>query len=174
MKFKKLPNKKYSIIYADPPWKYNDQMPSKSKAINHYSTLSTKDICKLPVRDITEDNALLFIWVTGPHLEEALQVVSAWGFKYRTVAFVWHKENRKNIGYYTFSSCEYVLVAKRGKIPEGKASREQQFLSLESTKHSEKPKEVQERIEIMFPTHKKIELFARNKRRGWTSWGNEV
>jgi N6-adenosine-specific RNA methylase IME4 len=128
----------------------------------------------MPVRQIAKEDCLLFMWATSPHLEQAIELGSAWGFEYKTVAFVWEKQ-KTNPGYYTLSQCEMCLVGKKGKIPSPRGSRkERQFLSAMRGKHSEKPDEVRQRICKMFPTQKKVELFARTVPEGWSVWGNQV
>ena len=84
---------KYHIIYADPPWQYR-QSKGQGVAENHYPTMSVKEICNLPVSSIADKNSALFLWTTFPQLPEAFQVMSAWGFTYKTVAFVWVKQNK--------------------------------------------------------------------------------
>ena len=120
------------------------------------------------------DDALLFLWSSSPHLPQALDLLSAWGFAYATVAFVWDKQ-RANPGYYTLSQCELCVVGKRGRIPQPRGARNvRQFLSEMRGEHSAKPAEVRRRIEAMFPTQRKLELFARTAAEGWDCWGNEV
>lgn len=170
---------KYSIIYCDPPYDYagrkqHGKVAENASADTHYDTMVLADLKKLKVADIAEDNALLFQWTTSPHLPQALELMSAWGFKYSTIAFVWYKE-KTNPGYYTLSECEICLVGRKGSIPKPRGSRkERQFLSALRGKHSEKPEEIRRRIEKMFPEQKKVELFARKPTEGWAVWGNEV
>jgi N6-adenosine-specific RNA methylase IME4 len=171
-----LPDRTYSIVYADPPWAYKGrkQFDFGGDVVHQYPTLSTKELCALDVPSICEDDALLFMWVTSPLLPDGLKVMAAWGFEYATVAFVWDKQ-RINPGYYTLSQCELCIAGKRGKIPQPRGSlNERQFLSTLRGAHSAKPKEVRRRIQRMFPTHDRIELFARECPLGWDAWGNEV
>jgi N6-adenosine-specific RNA methylase IME4 len=176
-----LPTDKYSIIYADPPWDYKGQKQHNGKggketggAVKHYSTVTTKEMKKWAISSICEKDCLLFMWATSPHLDQAIELGKAWGFEWATVAFVWDKQ-RVNPGFYTMSQCELCLVFKRGKIPKPRGARNVRQLVLELRgKHSAKPDEVRYRIEQMFPTQKKIELFARKKASGWDSWGDEV
>ena len=129
---------------------------------------------KLKISAIADDDSLLFMWASNPHLEQATDLGKAWGFKYKTVAFVWDKQ-RVNPGYYTMSQVELCLVGKRGRIPQPRGARNvRQFLSSPRGIHSSKPEEVRQRIEQMFPTQKKIELFARTEAPGWDHWGNGV
>ena len=171
-------NKKYDIIVADPPWQYKEKVfhgnKINSSAEHHYSTMSLADLKKMDIKSIAEKDCLMFMWATGPLLDEAMELMKAWGFKYKQVAFVWDKR-RVNPGSYTMTQCEFVLVGKRGKIPGPRGARNmKQFLSEKCTTHSTKPEEVQKRIEDMFPTQSKLEMFARSTRQGWDSFGNEV
>lgn len=186
-----LPNKKYDIIYADPPWDYGGklQFDKSSKSADEinlqkkifissanfkYPTVKTKDLMKIPIQEIAKDDCLLFMWVTNPHLAQGLELAKAWGFEYRTVAFVWDKMVH-NPGQYTMSYCELCLVFKKGKIPTPRGARNiKQIVRVPRGAHSEKPKEVLEGIEKMFPSQEKIELFARNKPDGWDVWGLDV
>lgn len=173
-----LPTTKFSIIYCDPPWDYKGQtqhtkVAASGGAKTHYPTVELKKMKKWPIEKIAEDDALLFMWTSSPHLDQAIELGKAWGFKWATVAFVWEKK-KPNPGFYTMSSIEMCLVFKRGKIPKPRGSRnERQFLSEKRTHHSAKPDEIRDRIRRMFPTQKKIELFARKKSRGWKVWGND-
>lgn len=186
--FPKLPNKKYSVIYADPPWHYNGKMQYDksgkvdcnknwekgifiSSACFKYPTVKTKDLMKLNIPDILENDSLLFMWTTNPHLSQAIDLGKSWGFDYKTVAFVWNKMNH-NPGQYTLSYCEMCLLFKKGRIPRPRGARNiKQLIEMPRRKHSEKPEQVADGIEKMFPTQSKIELFARNRRKGWDSWG---
>lgn len=186
-----FPEKKYDIIYADPPWDYGGKMQfdkSGKKDVNvdwknnifisaanfKYPTLKTKEMMKIPVHEIAKDDCLLFMWATNPHLEQAIQLGNAWGFEYKTVAFVWDKMNH-NPGQYTLSYCELCLVFKRGKIPQPRGARNiKQLVRVPRGEHSEKPITVLRNIEEMFPTQDRIELFARHKPEGWDVWGLDV
>lgn len=186
-----LPNKKYDVIYADPPWDYGGKLqfdksskgidkldPNKkifiSSACFKYPTLKTTELKKLKLKDITKDDCLLFMWTTNPHLEQALDLGKSWGFQYRTVAFVWDKMSH-NPGQYTLSNCELCLLFKKGKIPSPRGDRNvQQLVRLPRGKHSEKPNEILQMITRMFPTQEKIELFARSNNNGWDCWGLDV
>lgn len=136
--------------------------------------MKNEDIYNLPIQNITDENCLLFIWVTSPKLDIGLKTIEAWGFKYKTVAFVWDKMSHMP-GNYTVSNCELCLVAKKGAIPKPRGARNEfQLVREKRTIHSKKPEEVRKRIERMFPMQNKIELFARIKADGWDCWGNEV
>lgn len=175
-----FPTKRYSIIYADPPWEYAAGRSLAKKSLlsgedhSHYMYMSHEELCSLPVGNIAEEKCLLFMWVTGPKLNEAFEVGSKWGFDYSTIAFVWEKQ-RINPGYYTLSSVELCLVFRKNGIPLPRGKRNvREFLSQHVDKHSKKPEEVRNRITLMFPTQRKIELFARCRTEGWDAWGNEV
>jgi N6-adenosine-specific RNA methylase IME4 len=169
----------YGILYADPPWDYKGQTQfmgdnPTSSAERHYPTMTLAELKTLDVGAVCADDALLFLWSSSPHLPQALDLLSAWGFAYATVAFVWDKQ-RANPGYYTLSQCELCVVGKRGRIPQPRGARNvRQFLSEMRGEHSAKPAEVRRRIEAMFPTQRKLELFARTAADGWDCWGNEV
>lgn len=173
----------YQIIYADPPWAYrqkqiNFQSYDKGKkyendVTEHYQTMSNEDIKNLDVRSLADDDCLLFLWVTSPNLDIGIETGKAWGFEFKTVAFVWDKQ-RTNYGFYTLSQIELCLVFKKGRIPKKSANNIKQFLSEKLSEHSKKPQEIRNRIENMFPLQSKIELFARQKTEGWDVWGNEV
>ncbi len=189
--YPQLPTAKFDIIYADPPWDYNGKMQfdnsstdsenidlSKkifiSSAVFKYPTLKTKELMKLQVQEIAKDDCLLFMWATNPHLDQAIELGKAWGFEYRTVAFVWDKM-KHNPGIYTLSNCELCLVFKRGKIPTPRGARNvQQLIRSPRKGHSEKPIEVIQAIERMFPHHERIELFARREANGWSAWGLDM
>lgn len=186
-----LPLKKYDIIYADPPWDYGGKMQFDksstrsedmdwsrkifiSSANFKYPTLKTKQMAAIPIMEIASDDCLLFMWVTNPHLAQGIELGQAWGFEYKTVAFIWDKMVH-NPGKYTLSYCEMCLVFKRGRIPSPRGSRnEKQLIRSPRGDHSVKPEEVRQSIERMFPTQSKIELFARRKPSKWDVWGLDV
>lgn len=188
-----LPEKKYDIIYADPPWHYGGKMqfdkssvakeelnPNRkifiSAAEFKYPTVKTEDLKTMEVDKFAKDDSLLFMWATSPHLTQAISLGEAWGFEYRTVAFIWNKMVH-NPGQYTLSNCEMCLVFKRkgGKIPRPRGARNvQQLINSPRRAHSMKPDDVREKIHLMFPTQDKIELFARGKFKNWDEWGLDV
>ena len=189
--FPALPKKKYDIIYADPPWHYNGKMQFDksgksadqidlrknifiSAAEFKYPTVKTSELKKLPVHEIAKDDCLLFMWTTNPHLDQAIELGTAWGFEYKTVAFVWDKMVH-NPGQYTLSNVEMVLVFKRGRIPKPRGARNvQQLVRSARRAHSQKPDEIVHLIDRMFPTQSKIELFARARFDKWDAWGIEM
>jgi len=175
--------KKYSVIYADPPWKYGNRKyqdggrPVDSLA-SRYSVMTTDDICSLPVRTIACKDSALFLWTTDSHLPDALRVMESWGFTYRTVAFQWVKQYRTgsicyNFGYYTMKSVELCLLGLRGSMQ--RVSHNVKGLVLaERTSHSRKPNEIRQAIVSLFGDRPRIELFAREITAGWDVWGNEA
>ena len=172
--------KKYEIIYADPAWQYKTKESlAKTSILNgelntHYGTMTIAELGGLPLGSISDKNSMLFMWVVSPMLDDGIELMKKWGFKYSTIAFIWHKQ-RANPGHYTMSECEICLVGRRGKIPTPRGARNvRQFLSEMRGKHSAKPTEIRKRIETMFPTQTKLEMFARQSAEGWDTWGNEV
>lgn len=186
-----LPDKKYEIIYADPPWDYGGKMQFDKSSIKSenigwtrdifissanfkYPTVKTEKLKQIPISDISADNCLLFLWSTNPHLAQAIQLGEAWGFEYKTVAFVWDKMSH-NPGQYTLSNCELCLLFKKGKIPRPRGARNiQQLVRSPRREHSRKPDEVREYIIKMFPSQSRIELFARNHYENWDVWGLDL
>lgn len=168
----------YQIIYADPPWRY-DQKGLQGAAEKHYSTMSLEDICKLPVGSISAKDSILFLWATFPQLPAALRVISAWGFKYKTVAFLWLKKNRKadswffGLGFWTRGNAEVCLLATRGH-PRRKSNKVHQFIISPIEGHSKKPDITRDKIVELAGDVPRIELFARQTTPGWDVWGNEV
>lgn len=186
-----LPKKKYQVIYADPPWDYGGKMQYDrssiksenegferdifiSSAMFKYPTLKLKELIELDVPSISDDNCILFMWTTGPQLENSIKLGVAWGFEYKTVAFVWDKKVH-NPGRYTLSQTEFVLAFKKGKFPTPRGARNvRQLLSIHRGEHSVKPTAVINGITKMFPLQDKIELFARYNFNGWDNWGLEI
>jgi len=177
--------KKYQIIYADPPWKYRQ---GKSMGTNfqgaadaQYPCLDYKEIGELPIKKLSEEKCILFLWVTFPMLKEGIYVLEQWGFTYKTVAFTWLKTNNSNlkfffgIGYYTKSNAEICLLGTKGSAHSlVKDNSISQVIITPKTKHSRKPQEARNKIVQLVGDLPKIELFARNKTEGWDVWGNEV
>ena len=175
-----FPNKKYQIIYADPPWQYNDKMKGHQGAETHYKTQSKQWISRLPVKNIAEDICCLFLWVTSPLLEEGIKVLEDWGFKYKTVVFCWSKYTKNgklvsNLGRWTMGNIELCLLGVKGKPNCWRVDKAiKQLVQAERTKHSTKPQEVRKRIVQLLGDRSRIELFARQQTPGWDVWGNEV
>lgn len=174
-----LPDAKYRVIYADPPWSYGNsgvitESDNYGRAARHYPSMTISELCALgsQVRKMAETNAVLFMWVTSPLLEEAFEVVNAWGFQYKT-SFVWDKI-RHNFGHYNSVRHELLLVCTRGSCTPDNAKLYDSVVSLErSDKHSEKPEEFRQMIDSLYTWGKRIELFARTRADGWEAWGNE-
>ena len=168
-----LPDKKYNIIYADPPWAYQTAVKR-----THYQRMKTQNICDLQVKDISDDNCVLFIWGTWTHVEDVQRVIKTWGFEYKTCAFLWYKKTKNNkaffgMGSYTRANSEFCLIAMKGKLKRVNASI-RQVIESEIEKHSKKPDEVRNNIVELYGDLPRIELFAREKSEGWDSWGNEL
>ena len=145
-----------------------------SAAIFKYPTLKLKQLMELDVNSIAAENCILFMWTTGPQFANSIELGQAWGFEYKTVAFVWDKQVH-NPGRYTLSQTEFVLAFKKGRFPTPRGARNvRQLVSVHRGKHSEKPEIVIDSITKMFPTQKKIELFARKNYVGWDNWGLEI
>lgn len=176
-----MSEKKYNIIYADPPWKYKvySNKGLGRSAESHYPTMSIEDICALPVGNLAEKDCALFLWVTMPCLKEGIAALEAWGFTYKTIAFVWVKQNKKadslflGMGHWTRSNVEFCVLATKGKPKRVSASVHQVIMS-HIERHSKKPKEARDRILELMGDLPRVELFAREKTDGWDVWGNEV
>ena len=158
------------MIYADPPWSYNDKQNTETLggAEKHYPTMPLNDICALPVP--VEDNAVLFLWVTSPLLEDCFKVINAWGFTYKS-SFVWDKI-RHNMGHYNSVRHEFLLVCTKGSCVPDVAKLYDSVQSIERTDHSRKPKEFRDIINTLYPAGNRLELFAREAPEGWDVWGN--
>ena len=173
-----LPIGTYNIIYADPPWRY-EQRKVQGAAENHYPTMSIDELCALPVETLAEKDCLLFLWATFPQLPEALRLIRAWGFTFKTVAFVWLKLNKKSptwfygLGYWTRGNAEICLLAKRGK-PKRRSAGVHQFIISPVEEHSKKPDVTRDKIIELAGDLPRVELFARQTSPGWDVWGNEV
>ena len=173
--------KQYNVIYADPPWEYKtySKKGKGRSAERHYPTMTLEQIKALPVADIAADDCTLFMWTTTPLLEDSFAVLRAWGFQYKTVAFVWVKQNKKSdglfwgMGHWTRANAEFCILASKGHPKRISASVHQVILS-HVEEHSKKPDETRERIVALVGDLPRIELFARQKAVGWDSWGNEV
>ena len=171
----------YSIIYADPPWNYKvwSKKGESRSAASHYEIMSKKDIQNLPIFKLAAENAVLFLWVTYPCLEEGLELLEHWGFKYKTCAFSWVKRNKKasswfwGMGYWTRANNEICLLATKGNIKRISASVHQ-IIDTPIETHSKKPAIVRDKIVQLMGDLPRIELFAREKVEGWDVWGNEV
>ena len=183
-------SKKYQIIYADPAWSHYNNMSvsveqNKAKDFisrNPYPVMSTEDIKALPIKDIADENCILFIWTTDYHLSRCCEVINAWGFEYKTVGFAWQKLTKDNkpvtfMGNYTMKSgIELCLLATKGKGFQKwiKKRNVRALVQAQREEHSKKPDEVRNRIVQLLGERPRIELFARQKTDGWDVWGNEL
>lgn len=178
-----LPAKTYQVIYADPPWSYGSRGARGGKFGKlDYSSMPTADICDLPVSQITDRNAALFLWATGSLMPDALAVIAAWGFSFTRIDKVWAKKTSGGkphaaVGPWGMSDAEFLLLAVRGSMASKQA--ETQYVITEAAypgKHSRKPALFREQIDRRFPQAQgaRIELFARDAAKGWDCWGNEA
>lgn len=183
--------KKFDIILCDPPWAYDGTNNlAKSSCVTGkedqvYDTTYSTNLNDVGehLQRVCADRSLLYMWVTGPIMQQGLNLMKSWGWDFATIAFVWEKE-RTNPGYYTLSSTEFIIVGKRGGIPNntkgsvpryrGCSHRVRQFQQTPRLGHSEKPELFHELIETMHPATNKLELFARRHRKGWTCLGNAL
>ena len=175
-----LPNKKYQIIYADPPWGFNFR---NRKGLSQqakdclYDTMTPQDIIDLPVKKITDTNCVLFLWIMDSQMQLALDVIKSWGFVYKTVAFTWVKLAKTKYhfggGNWTRSNPEQCLLATKGNIKRLSASV-RQLIVEPRREHSRKPDRIRDDIIELMGDLPRIELFAREKTDGWDVWGNEV
>lgn len=185
---------RFDLILADPPWRYDFAQARTSRIEAHYPTMALADICALDVPSICNPQAILFLWATAPKLREGLEVMAAWGFEYKTFD-VWFKvqvdkhrhqlvlgdalrpagNQKKGLGYYWRNRHEPLLCGTRGGFsPPSPSRRLESGFGAEVREHSRKPDIARQRIETMYPTASKIELFAREEHRGWAHWGNEL
>lgn len=172
---------KYDVIYADPPWEYRHTFGGLSSCgAVPYATLNQEELHKLPVNKLANKDCLLLLWVTMPMLQEGLDTIKAWGFKYKTCAFTWVKTNPKSggiysgLGHWTNGNAELCLLATKGH-PKRVSKSVKQIVTYPRGKHSAKPPIVRDRIKsLMGDDLKYIELFARQETDGWDVFGDEV
>lgn len=172
--------KTYKIILCDPPWRF-ETWSEKGKGRGpeqHYETISLEEIKALAVDKLADKNCALFLWVTSPMLEKAFEVIHAWGFEYKCVAFNWIKRNAdgsifKGLGFHTRSNAEWCLLATKG-APKRISCDVEQVLITKLREHSRKPDEIRNRIVKLYGDVTRIELFARQRFDGWDVWGNEA
>ena len=162
--------KLYGVIYADPPWRYDNGTPGR-EIERHYPTMSDDEICALPVP--CAKDCVLYLWATAPRLESGLAVMNAWGFKYKTQA-VWDKV-RVGMGFWFRGQHEILMVGVRGKVsPPAQAQRTPSVIRCPRGRHSAKPDKVRDMIAEWFPDVPRLEMFSRLKRQGWDVFGNQV
>ncbi len=166
--------KRFRVVYADPPWQYgNTQMDGFKEQRDHYRTMPLDEICSMPIKEMVEDNAVLFLWATSPILEESFEVISAWGFKYKA-SFVWDKVKHV-MGHYNSVRHEFLLICTRGSCLPDIHKLIDSVQTIERGEHSVKPNEFREIIDTIYPNGNRIELFARGKTaNGWDAFGNEA
>lgn len=184
-----LPRRRFRVVYADPPWSFAtwSHRGQGKGASQHYATMSLDDIAALPVSAICADDAALFLWVVQPMLPDALRLIEAWGFAFKTVAFAWVKlkgrqdrlfyageDVRLGLGYHTRSGFEQCWLATRGKGYARLCRGEPQVVFAPLREHSRKPDEVAQAIDRLVGDVPRVELFARTQRAGWDAWGNQV
>ena len=175
-----FPDKKYNIIYADPPWSYKDKALAGNRgAICKYPTQSQDWLKNLPIKNISDKDCILFLWVTMPKLNECFDLIKVWNFEYKTCAFTWVKKNKKanswfwGMGRWTRANSEICLLATKGK-PKRISAAVHSVVDTPIERHSKKPDCVRDRIVELCGDIPRIELFARQKTKGWDVWGNEV
>jgi site-specific DNA-methyltransferase (adenine-specific) len=176
--------KKYTLIYADPPWPYSSREGTKVtgrvKITDKYPVLSIRDIASFDIPRICADNVVLVMWTTDAFLEYALLIMKAWGFTYKTVAFWWHKQTvngktRTNMGEYTLKCGELCLLGTKGKPKQLIKNRcQRQLIEAVNLGHSQKPIEAIKRLRIMVPGGLALEMFSRKASKGWDVFGNQV
>lgn len=168
-----VPTGRYQVLLADPPWKYDFASSENREIENQYPTMTVDAICDLPVAKLAEPDAVLFLWATSPKLPEALRVMGAWGFAYKT-CMIWVKD-KIGMGYYARQRHELLLIGTKGspEVPPPER-RPDSVIEAPRGRHSEKPERASEVIESMYPDTTRVELFARKSRENWSSWGNEL
>lgn len=181
-----FPNKKYAVVYADPPWSYRQHgtgPKSRGNAEQHYHTMTVEDICALPVRQLGGgQGCVLFMWATFPQIPDALKVMQAWGFEYKTAAFVWIKKYKSGgnfwgMGAYTRANAEVCLLGVTHGFKAKnfiKSHSVHQVIEAPIQEHSAKPDETRRRIVELVGDVPRIELFARQRALGWDAWGDEL
>lgn len=168
-----FPKGKYRVIYADPPWEYGNEQPEYHiEQADHYPLMTLQEICDLPVAELAIEDAVLFLWVTSPILSESFEVVTAWGFEYKS-AFIWDKV-KHNMGHYNSVRHELLLVCVRGSCTPDERKLFDSVQSIERTEHSRKPEEFRRIIDTLYTSGPRIELFNRGSvPKPWERWGNE-
>ena len=175
-----FPKKQYNIIYADPPWSYRDKASAGKRGASYKYQLQDQNwICSLPVRTISANDCVLFLWITMPKLNDVMEVIDYWGFKYKTVGFTWVKKNKKQdswfwgMGNWTRANAEICLLATKGN-PKRVNAGVHSVIDTPVAEHSKKPDIVRDRIVTLCGDLPRIELFARQTACGWDSWGDEI
>ena len=176
--FTKLPSKKYQLIMADPPWHYRDPLQSGG-ASSHYDCIVSAVLMEFPIDKIAEKDSVLLLWATFPQLPVAIEVMAAWGYKYKTAAWVWVKTNKSGklfmgLGHYSRANAEICLLGVRGK---GLKVKRHDLINVQLRQrlaHSEKPVDFYNLTNKLFGDVTRIDLFARQRRPGWDTWGKDI
>jgi N6-adenosine-specific RNA methylase IME4 len=170
-----IPKNKYRVFYVDPPWYYTAPQHGREEQETvletHYPTMKIDELCALPVKNMAQDNAVLFMWVTSPVLDQCWDVIEAWGFEYKT-SIVWNKDAH-NVGHYVSVRHELLLICTRGSCTPDISELPPSVVTEKRTAHSVKPETFRKMIDTMYPKGKRIELFARRPAKGWDVWGND-
>ena len=172
-------NKKYKIIYADPPWQYDNKSLNRGGAERHYKTTSNDILCNIDVSSVCDDDCVLFMWATFPKIKEALELIDAWGFQYKTNAFTWVKKNKKKdswfwgMGRWTRSNAEICLLAVRGK-PKRIDMGVHSIIEHPIMEHSRKPSEARDLIIRLCGDVPRLEMFCRGSAEGWDVFGDQA
>lgn len=170
-------DKQYKIIYADPPWSYTNKSLNKGGAERHYATMSFDEMANIDVDGVADKDSILFMWATFPKIAEALKLIEAWGFAYKTIGFNWVKTNKNSgtpfwgMGSWTRSNSEICLIGVKGK-PKRLSASVHSVIHAPIGKHSAKPPEVRDKIVELTGDLKRVELFSREKVAGWDMFGN--
>lgn len=181
-----LPDELFDVVLADPPWAYTGDQAKMGAAANHYPLMTDEDLLAFPLASVLSPKGVAFIWVTSPRLDFAIDCIRAWGLTYRGIAFNWVKTKKDGITPVGAQgvrpsiikpTSELVLAASRVKKSRPMKVHDEsvrQIILAAKAEHSVKPVDAHERIDRLYPTASKIELFARRPREGWTVWGNEI
>lgn len=175
-------DKKYNIIYADPPWEYKESGSGSRVVKAHYATMTIEEIKQMPIEKISDEKSILFMWVTFPRLEQGMEVIKAWGYQYYGLGFDWVKTSKNGnpswgMGYYTRQNTEICLIGVKKDKSKRIKPLVRNILSVihsERREHSRKPDEIRDKIVQICGDLPRIELFARQHAIGWDCWGNEV
>ena len=170
-----LPAGPFDVILADPPWHFASNSAARPghNVRRHYPTMRLPEICAMPVPQVSARDALLFLWATAPCCHHAFAVMRAWGFTYKS-QLVWVK-HRQAMGFWARNRHELVLIGRRGRFPCPRpAPFPDSVIEAPTREHSRKPDDLQDRIDATWPQTRRLELFARSTRPGWTAWGNDT
>lgn len=176
-------SKRFRTVLADPPWRFinrTGKIAPEHRRLTRYSTMETKAICELPVRDVLTETAHLYLWVPNALLPDGLRVLEAWGFTYKS-NIIWHKIRKdggsdgRGVGFYFRNVTEILLFGVRGKNARTEAAgrRQVNYMSSRKQEHSRKPEEQYQIIESC-SSGPYLEMFARGTRKGWSYWGNQA